>query len=52
MLEQLDIKNILALISATPIKGSEATTVSLLQMKLSAMIIPEPVIDEKAPTEA
>lgn len=42
MLNNLDIQNILALISATPIKGSEAETVHMLQMKLKAMLTVEP----------
>lgn len=35
---QEEIKNILALISIAPIKGQEATTVALLQQKLTTLL--------------
>lgn len=52
MLEQTDIKNLLALIAIAPIKGVEATTVALLQQKLNAMLTPEvPAKEETNATE-
>jgi len=40
-LNQEDYKNILALIGIAPIKGQEATTVAILQQKLSRLLTPE-----------
>lgn len=41
-----DIKNLIALISVAPIKGSESMTVALLLQKLNAMLQPKPKEDE------
>lgn len=47
-----ELKNILALINIAPIKGMEATTVALLQQKITQMlepkakILPEPALVE------
>lgn len=49
MLEQLEIKNLLALIAIAPIKGQEATTVALLQQKLTGMLTPEAPVETPTP---
>ena len=48
-MDQDDIKNILALISKTPITGGEAITVAILQQKLTAMLTPQEI--EKTKTK-
>ena len=38
MFTQEELRNLLALIGIAPIKGSEATTVALLQQKITALV--------------
>lgn len=44
-----DINNIIALINIAPIKGNEATTVAILQQKLTQMLTPEASITPETP---
>lgn len=46
-LTQEDYKNILALISNTPIKGGEAMVVAVLQQKLTKLLTPENPVAKK-----
>ena len=53
-LTQEDYKNLLGLIAAAPINGSQALTVAILQQKLTKLLNPEPLPNEKevpVPTE-
>lgn len=55
-MEQLtgeDYKNILALIARSTLKGEEATTVAILQQKISNLLNPEPkeVVGEEVKDE-
>jgi len=53
-LTQEDYKNLLAMINVTTIKGAEALTVAILQQKLTKLLTPDPVPNEKevpVPTE-
>ena len=47
MLDQNDIKNILALIGKATIVGSDALTVAVLLDKLNKMLLPEETKEEK-----
>lgn len=49
MLEQIDLKNLLALIAIAPIKGQEAITVAMLQQKLTSMLTPEVPVETPTP---
>lgn len=49
-LTQEDIKNLLVLIAVAPIKGSEATTVAVLQQKLVALQA-NPIVTKEEPKQ-
>lgn len=53
-LTQEDYKNLLAMTAVAPITGKEALTVAILQQKLTKLLNPEPLPNEKevpVPTE-